>query len=303
MNLSIIIPHYNSPDLLQILLDSIGKHESTQILVVDDRSTKALDVFARVKSDPRNAHVTFLTTPEGHKGAGAARNTALPYATGKYVMFCDADDYLVSGYEQVIEPFLNQDTDLIYFAPISRFLNTDMDAHRTEKYVELIDAYLNQPCEATEDALRLTFYIPSSKLINRSLIETHQIRFEETMVSNDVMFSTQVGALAKTIDASRKTIYCLTRSDGSLTTTLSESNFDLRLAVGLRLHAYVRETIGLKRYRKIDLPGLVYIIQALQYHLGLKKAFRVWVTLKRHRVPIFKASLLKRRYFKNRHLG
>ena len=36
-NLSIIIPHYNTPDLLGKLIDSIPDTDDIQIIVVDDR--------------------------------------------------------------------------------------------------------------------------------------------------------------------------------------------------------------------------------------------------------------------------
>ena len=50
-NVSIIIPHYNSPDLLAVLLDSIPEKEDIQIIVVDDNSTKKTDIYEKVKSD------------------------------------------------------------------------------------------------------------------------------------------------------------------------------------------------------------------------------------------------------------
>ncbi len=218
-------------------------------------------------------------------------------------MFCDADDHLVKGYRQVIEPVLDSETELVYFSPISRFIDTDQDAHRTDKFIELIKTYLDHPCEKTEDALRLTFYIPSSKLILKALVDRHQIRFDETMVSNDVMFSTKAGSLAKTMEASAQTIYCLTRSEGTLTTSRLEKNFDTRFEIGLKLHAYVRATIGEQRYKRIDLPALVYVLQAFQYKLGIKKAWKVIRDLKAHQIRILPMSLFSLRRLKKHHLG
>ena len=48
-NLSIIIPHYNTPDLLQKLIDSIPHIEDIQIIVVDDRSDKNLEKLSEVQ--------------------------------------------------------------------------------------------------------------------------------------------------------------------------------------------------------------------------------------------------------------
>lgn len=303
MKLSIIIPHYNSPMLLQVLLNSIGVYEDTQIIVVDDHSTKDKVLYQALSLNRAYAHVTFVDNPENKKGAGSARNTGLKLATGKYLMFCDADDYLILGYRQIIEPYLEKETELIYFTPISRFVGSDEDAHRTDKFIELVNAYLTHPCEKTEDALRLTFYIPSSKLIHKTLVDKHHLEFDETMVSNDVMFSTKAGALAKSIEASSKTIYCLTRSEGSLTTSRLEKNYDTRFEIGLKLHAYIKSTIGEKRYRQIDLPALVYILQAFQYRLGVKKAWWVTRQLKSNGIRIFPMSLFSLRRLRKPHLG
>ena len=38
-DITIIIPHYNSPDTLRRLLDSIGYDTRIQVVVVDDNST------------------------------------------------------------------------------------------------------------------------------------------------------------------------------------------------------------------------------------------------------------------------
>jgi len=303
MKLSIIIPHYNSPVLLKVLLDSIGVFDDTQIIVVDDHSTKETQTYQALVADKAYAHVTFVSNEEGKKGAGSARNTGLSLAQGKYLMFCDADDHLVKGYRQVIEPVLDSETELVYFSPISRFIDSDQDAHRTDKFIELIKTYLGHPCEKTEDALRLTFYIPSSKFILKALVDRHQIRFDETMVSNDVMFSTKAGSLAKTMEASAQTIYCLTRSEGTLTTSRLEKNFDTRFEIGLKLHAYVRATIGKQRYKRIDLPALVYVLQAFQYKLGIKKAWKVIRDLKAHQIRILPMSLFSLRRLKKHHLG
>lgn len=42
-NLSIIIPHYNTPDLLEKLIRSIPVDKDIQIVVVDDNSSMGLE--------------------------------------------------------------------------------------------------------------------------------------------------------------------------------------------------------------------------------------------------------------------
>ncbi len=291
IKLSIIIPYYNSPKLLRTLLNSIVMNAATQIIVVDDHSTQGLEEYQDLIHDPAYRQVSFISNKLNKKGAGSARNTGLECADGKYILFCDADDYLIKGYDQIIAPYLEAEWDLVYFSLRSVYLKTQTKADRADKFVELIDRYLKQPSDSTSDNLRFTFYIPTSKLIKRSLIEKHQIRFDEIMVSEDVMFSAKIGAKAESIQASSELIYCLTRSEGTLTMARLEQSFNTRFQVGLELHRLIRATVGVKRYQAIDLPALIYILQAFQYKLGFKKAWWVYLQLKHNKIRVLSISL------------
>ena len=67
---SIVIPHYNSPNLLQRMLDSIPQREDIQVIVVDDCSTRQ-NVELLKQCHHSNLEIVYL--PE-NKGAGYARN-------------------------------------------------------------------------------------------------------------------------------------------------------------------------------------------------------------------------------------
>jgi glycosyltransferase involved in cell wall biosynthesis len=293
MNLSIIIPHHNQPDLLEIALRSIGKDPLTQIIVIDDHSDQKLLELQLLKENPLYAHVFFLKSPEGKRGPGCARNLGIENAKGKYIMMIDADDYLEPGYQKIVHPYLDSDLDLVCFTPISRIIGTQEDAHRVDKYIKLIADYLNDPCEKTEDAIRFTFYITPSKLYKRSMIEAHHIRYDETMVSEDVMFSMRVGAYAKTIDCSKEVIYCATRSANSLTMTQNKQTYDTRFNILLIQHAFIREKIGEKRYKKLDLPSLIFIVNAFTYHLGLGVAMRSVLMMRKNHIRILRSNQFK----------
>ena len=88
---SIIIPHYNIPELLQRCLNSIPDLPSFQVIIVDDCSDgKIVDFRYFPGMERENVKCIFLK--ERH-GAGFARNLGLRYACGKWVLFADADDF------------------------------------------------------------------------------------------------------------------------------------------------------------------------------------------------------------------
>jgi len=87
---TIAIPCYNAErwlrQCLQSALDQAGVQP--EVIVVDDGSTDASAAVAREFGD----RVKLLEG--GHRGATHARNLALAHATGEWVQFLDADDYL-----------------------------------------------------------------------------------------------------------------------------------------------------------------------------------------------------------------
>lgn len=101
-NFSIIIPMKNAENDIKEALASIKnqKYENIEILVIDDNSTdssrQSVEKFR--EENPKIADkIKLLSTEEGHRGPGAARNVGLEEATGDYILFLDADDQLNKG--------------------------------------------------------------------------------------------------------------------------------------------------------------------------------------------------------------
>lgn len=92
-NVSLIVPVYNCAEYLRRCVDSIlGQTFSDfEVLLVDDGSTDAsgalCDEYAAADSRIRAIH-------KENGGAGSARNRGLEEASGEFLMFPDADDWL-----------------------------------------------------------------------------------------------------------------------------------------------------------------------------------------------------------------
>ncbi len=93
--LSIVIPAYNYAAVVGRAIDSVmtQMNEATELIVVDDGSSDETPVvLAALAPKP-----TFRVVRQGNAGPAAARNHGLRLATGKYILFLDADDELLPG--------------------------------------------------------------------------------------------------------------------------------------------------------------------------------------------------------------
>lgn len=99
MLLSFVIPHYNLPKpMLTRCVASIIKQEipeeKYEIIVVDDGSAEPPLWLSSIY---KGCNLKVIAAEHG--GPGAARNRGMEEAAGKYIMFADADDYLITNGE------------------------------------------------------------------------------------------------------------------------------------------------------------------------------------------------------------
>ncbi len=89
---SFIIPCYNHGRYIKDAVDSIlaQNYPATEIIVVDDGST---DNSAEIIRTLPNIKHTWQT----NQGLSAARNTGIKNSTGQFLVFLDADDWLLPG--------------------------------------------------------------------------------------------------------------------------------------------------------------------------------------------------------------
>lgn len=284
--LSVIIPHYNSIMLLQNLLDTIPTSKNIQIIVVDDNSTYHLKEYRELKQKEKYSHVNFLKNNTQNKGAGSCRNIGLLQAKGEWILFADSDDYFVDGFYDAIGKFLDSKNDVVFFAPTSIELDTRDISDRHLEFEKLITDYFNEPNRNTELLLRYTFSVPWSKLIRRKFIEKKAIQFSETLAANDVIFSMKVGHMAKMWEASKETIYCVTRSKGTLTTSMSEEIFDERLNIHIEYYKFLQEELSKEEFKIFQLHGSGFMMNAIIYKLGIMKMIKTYMILKEQKIRV-----------------
>ena len=210
---SIIIPHKEIPDLLMRCLRSIPVSEDIQVIVVDDNSADA-DTYLERYSELSRPYLEFVRTTKGG-GAGYARNVGLDRAKGKWILFADADDFFVEDMYDIICSYADSEADVIYFKNKSVLSdNISIKANRSSYVNGNIDQYLS---DGDEWPIRANMYGPVCKMIKRSLLEKHHIRFDEIKCYEDNYCSLLIGYYAGTIKAVDKVLYVVTSRPDSLT--------------------------------------------------------------------------------------
>ncbi len=295
--LSIIIPHYNNPVLLDKLLQSIPIMEEVEVIVVDDQSDNKCEKYKELTLAEKNSSIIFVDNYTEKKGAGVARNIGLDKATGKWVLFADADDYFVPGFYSIVEKYFETNYDVVFFKLASVFLDSGQTAERHFFYNKLIDEFLAIKNMKQEMALRYFHNPPVGKLINREIILKNNLQFDEVIASNDVMFSARLGYHMKRFTADKNVIYCATRGRGSLTMNIDEHIYDTRLNVFINYYNYLHDILPKEQFKVLSLSGWGKVVDVFKYRLGLKKILSVICKLKRNRIRLLDIRFLNPVFF------
>lgn len=222
---SIIIPHYDIPDLLMRCLKSIPVSEDIQVIVVDDNSPDA-DTYLERYPELSRPYLEFIRTTKGG-GAGYARNVGLDHAKGKWLLFADADDFYVDNMFEIITSYAGSKADVIYFKKKS-VLSEDITktVNRSDYINRLIDWYFET---SDERPIRGKFLVPWAKMIRKNTVEEFGLRFDETKYSNDIYCMASIGCYARIIEVSSEMLYIVTLRQGSLTSSYCQKNGELAI--------------------------------------------------------------------------
>ena len=92
---SVIVPVYNVEQYLRVCLDSIIKQDfkDFELILVDDGSE---DCSSSICDEYKEKYNFCSVIHQKNGGLSAARNSGMKIASGRYVLFVDSDDYIVT---------------------------------------------------------------------------------------------------------------------------------------------------------------------------------------------------------------
>ncbi len=171
MQLSIIIPVYNAEVYLKACLDSIVQemNEQTEVLLIDDGSKDHTSLIYNTYKDK-----IHIFQNKNH-GVSYARNFGMKHASGKYIMFVDADDVLIKGWQQKINNFLSSSADILYFSKYKVSSNISQN--------DVIQSIIGYPQNKILTPLSAVW----SKLFKRQFLLKNNLSFSENIINGEDM--------------------------------------------------------------------------------------------------------------------
>lgn len=221
---SIIVPVYNSEKFLNECIESILKQtmKDFELILVDDGSKdssgKICDCFAQKDKRIRVIH-------KKNGGNSSARNAGLDVAQGKYIMFCDSDDFVDEKWcERLLQGIKNYSYHWVMCDVYNVRGNDCCEPQLKNRqdgflFMDYFDVF----------KIGLSAYVPN-KIYRMDIIRENHIRFDEKRTNaEDIGFNIKYynycdGGLVLT-DA----LYYYRQNEASITHTYNKELFEVML--------------------------------------------------------------------------
>ena len=222
MTLSVVIPVYNPQKYLINCLDSVlnQSFNNFELIIVNDASTDdSIQIINQYsKKDDR---IKVFNNLE-HQGAAYSRNIGLKAASGKYIIFLDADDFFeLDFFENMISAIESAKADIAicgFFWRDERY-GTDLALPLNLDLLKKIFISHFSPSDFNCKIFYDLPFAPFNKLIRRDILLENNIYFQNIANCNDVYFGVMSTAVSKRVVFVPKTFIHYRYNTGSQIST------------------------------------------------------------------------------------
>ena len=192
VRISVIVPVYNCEDYLEESLGSLLNQtfKDIEIICIDDGSNdNSLDILKNIASS--DSRIKVFT--QENQGAGAARNYGMKKASGDYIYFFDADDFLEKdALEKAYSNAIKNDSDIVFFK-FDQYKDNRFFAHSGPNLeIQFAGADFDSFTFDWHDYRRGPFtgpFAPWLKLYKKEFLDSYEcFKFPNGLNHNDVPF-------------------------------------------------------------------------------------------------------------------
>ena len=210
---SVIMPIYNAEKYLSEAIESVlnQTYANFELLLINDASTDRSKEICR-KYSKKDSRIVLLDNNSVSHGPGPTRNIGLDYATGEYVYFMDADDWVDKSLLQcAIHRMRETNADIVQFGVIYE----RSDGKNPEQY------FWRGKESLTKDEIKKDFSVYWKE--NRNSLWMHlfrrekvkSIRFENIIIGEDISYIMDALCNAEKIAHIAKPLYHYRFVEGS----------------------------------------------------------------------------------------
>ncbi len=205
---SIVIPFYNAAEYLVECLLSIQEQsmQDFEVICVDNGSTdntpELLEFFAQC--DKR-----FTVIRQNHTTTGAARNSGMAYASGNYLFFPEATDFIAPNLlQQTVAKAESDDSDIVVFR-YAYFDSETQSVISNNKFSPVFTMHSRSFNRINfRDQILSEFSSCSScRLFRREFIMEQKLRFQDVVQEYDLSFVYPAMVLAQRISIVNSPLY------------------------------------------------------------------------------------------------
>lgn len=268
------MPCYNATEYLdkcigQLLHQTIGI-DAIEIILVDDASTDKGETKRMIQGYEQRFPETIIAIfLEENMRQGGARNVGAAYASGEYLTFCDADDWLLErALEHAYRAAKEYDADVVAFAR--------KNVSKRNEDVVLEKGKANKLFEIGEVEKKKAFllnmheegYGSQNKLFRLSLIQENRITFAEHLVMEEPSFTLPVRLYAKRYYYLDERLYVYYLSPGS---TLRSNDWECRKWDNLQVWIALMEELGYRDVLQVygEEAGYLFFTMGIGWSLGM----------------------------------
>ncbi|MEZ9630706.1 glycosyltransferase family 2 protein [Vibrio breoganii] len=223
LEISIIIPLYNSQEFVKQCMDSILQQSfdksKIEVIVIDDGSTD--DSYSIVKK--YEGDLDLIIMKQQNAGASAARNAGLRKAKGKFIFFVDSDDIVPENALSDLHSVIVKNKSDVAIGPRGWIKNDiQVDNHNFDKLFS--KSIINKGVKNHQSILSIIAV--HSKMFSRKYLIENNLFFKEGISSEDFIFTYIMAMTTNRISTFRgRNVYYYRRRHGeSLSITQNRLN-------------------------------------------------------------------------------
>ena len=220
--ISILIPVYNNAEYLSECLDSLlnQTYQDFEIICVNDCSPdNSLEVLEHYHQ--KDSRIKIINK-ERNGGLSTARNEGLAHAQGKYIYFCDGDDWLDNNYlEKMHDAAVQTNADVVLNTNILTHNGVDEPFQHEIRYTQ---NYISNVFLKPEDCILRIIWNVWAYFWKKSFLDAVGARFCDGCKIDDMYFQSTVLPFTQKIYVIRDCTYHYRIRKNSITSNANINN-------------------------------------------------------------------------------